>query len=145
MYEYEPRTLETIDRWFDAKAQSKYPVIAAIDESDALLGFSSYGPFRAWPAYKYTIEHCIYVHRDARGKGVGKALLVKLIRTAEEQGYHTIMAGIDATNVASIALHKGQGFGFCGTLREVGFKFGDWLDLAFYQKILNAPAKPVDG
>ena len=145
LYDYEPRKLESMTGWFQAKQDGRYPVLGAEDEQGQLLGFASYGLFRAWPAYKYTVEHSVYVHRDHRGQGVGRALLERLIAAAQAQDLHVLVGGIDVENRASIALHEGLGFTYAGTIRHAGFKFGRWLDLAFYQRILGTPARPVDG
>ena len=98
-----------------------------------------------WPAYKYTVEHSIYVHHAHRGQGLGVLLLQELIKQAERQGIHVLVGGIDASNQASIAMHVKAGFIYAGTITQAGFKFGRWLDLAFYQLILPAPTEPVDG
>jgi phosphinothricin acetyltransferase len=145
LYDYRPRTLPTMDGWFDAKERGNYPVVGAVDEQSRLLGFASYGPYRSWPAYKYTIEHSVYVEKDSRGQGIGTVLLRAIIARAREQQYHNVIGGIDADNAVSIALHKRFGFEFCGRVRQAGFKFGRWLDLDFYQLILETPAHPVDG
>jgi L-amino acid N-acyltransferase len=115
------------------------------DAGGRLLAFGSYGAFRAWPAYKYTVEHSVYVHRDHRGKGLGLKVMQGLITAARQNNLHAMVGGIDATNVGSIALHQRLGFQHVGTLPQVGFKFGRWLDLAFYQLLLDTPADPVDG
>jgi len=145
LYDYAPRSPESMAGWFRAKEAGGFPVIGALGEDGRLLGFGSYGTFRAWPAYKYTVEHSVYVHRDQRGKGIGRALLERLIAAAREQDLHVLVAGIDVDNRASIALHEGLGFVHAGTLRHAGFKFGRWLDLAFYQLLLETPALPIDG
>ena len=145
LYDYRPRTPAMMDAWFDGKETNKSPVIGAVDEQDRLRGFASYGPFRAWPAYKYTVEHSVYVDKDCRGRGVGTLLLAAIIDRARQQDYHTVIGGIDADNAVSIALHTRFGFEFCGRVRHAGFKFGRWLDLDFYQLILETPATPVDG
>jgi phosphinothricin acetyltransferase len=145
LYDYQPRSLATVLQWFGAKARDGYPVLAAIDAGGALLGFASYGPFRAWPAYKYSIEHSLYVHRDHRRRGVGRVLLERLVAHASERGYRAMIGGIDAANAASIALHEAQGFVHAGTIRDAGYKFGRWLDLAFYERLLPGPARPVEG
>lgn len=145
LYDYRPRTREMMDAWFDAKVKGNFPVIGAEDERGRLVGFASYGPFRAWPAYKYTVEHSVYVDAQCRGRGVGRRLLEQLIDAAKEADHHVLIGGIDASNQASIALHERLGFAHCGTIREVGFKFGRWLDLAFYQLVLATPAAPADG
>src|SRR5919109_1921355 len=90
LYEYHPRTMATMDTWFDAKEKGRFPVVGAANESGGLLGFASYGTFRAWPAYKYTVEHSIYVERTHRGKGIGKVLLGAIIERARQQGYHNL-------------------------------------------------------
>jgi phosphinothricin acetyltransferase len=145
LYDYQPRAAESMSTWFAAKAKGRYPVIGIEDESGELMGFASYGPFRAWPAYKYTIEHSIYVAARFRGRGLGRLLLKEIIAAAQGQDYHVMVGGIDAANAVSIRLHESLGFSHCGTVRHAGFKFGRWLDLAFYQLILRTPAEPVDG
>jgi L-amino acid N-acyltransferase YncA len=145
LYDYRPRPLSAMDAWFDAKAKGGFPVIGCEGDDGQLLGFASYGSFRAWPAYKYTVEHSVYVHRDHRGRGVGRQLLEALIERARQQDLHVMVGGIDAENAASIALHEVLGFVHTGTIRQAGFKFGRWLDLAFYQLILQTPCAPVDG
>lgn len=145
LYDYHPRPAESMRGWFDARTAGRYPVIGFENDAGTLLGFASYGTFRAWPAYKYSVEHSVYVHAAHRGRGVGTALLGALIEAASAQGYHTLIGGIDVANHASIALHAKLGFVHAGTIREAGFKFGRWLDLAFYQRLLPGPAQPVDG
>jgi phosphinothricin acetyltransferase len=145
LYDYKPRTMQSMDSWFQAKQAGRYPVIGAIDSGGTLLGFASYGAFRAWPAYKYSLEHSVYVHKAHRHRGVGLALMRELIAQATAQDYHLMVGGIDVANTPSIALHEKLGFTHAGTIREAGFKFGRWLDLAFYQLLLPAPAAPVDG
>ena len=145
LYDYKPRSPETMQAWWEAKQRGNFPVIGVEDDAGALLGFASYGPFRAWPAYKYTVEHSVYVDARTRGQGVGRALLGAIVLAAEKQDYHVMVGGIDAANAISIKLHESLGFKACGVVRQAGFKFGRWLDLAFYQLILRTPATPVDG
>jgi phosphinothricin acetyltransferase len=145
LYDYQPRTKESMATWFENKKKGNFPVIGALGAGGELLGFASYGTFRAWPAYKYSVEHSIYVASPHRGKGVGKLLLQELINVAGEQNYHVLIGGIDSANVVSISLHKRFGFQHAGTIRQVGFKFGRWLDLDLYQLILATPARPMDG
>jgi phosphinothricin acetyltransferase len=145
LYDYKPRTMETMARWFETKSAGKYPVIGVENDSGELMGFGSYGMFRAWPAYKYSVEHSVYVDARFRGQGVGRRLLREIIAAAQGQDYHVLIGGIDSTNAVSIRLHEALGFAFCGTIRQAGFKFNRWLDLAFYQLILAAPAHPADG
>jgi phosphinothricin acetyltransferase len=145
LYDYRPRTAEMMEAWFDAKERGHYPVIGAESEDGALMGFASYGPFRAWPAYKYSVEHSVYVESSFRGRGVGTFLMRTLVTAAMEQDYHVMIGGIDAANTPSVRLHKSLGFSHCATIRQVGFKFGRWLDLEFYQLLLPTPRRPSDG
>ncbi|HXS68822.1 MAG TPA: GNAT family N-acetyltransferase [Candidatus Polarisedimenticolia bacterium] len=145
LYDYKPRSAEVIQTWFEVKAKGRFPVIGAAGDNGELMGFASYGTFRGFSAYKYTVEHSVYVDARFRGRGVGRRLLDEIIKAAREQDYHVMVGGIDAMNAVSIALHERMGFKHCGTIRQAGFKFGRWLDLAFYQLILKTPAKPVDG
>jgi len=135
VYDYAPRSMEAEQKWFAAKQEQKLPVLAAV-QGGVVVGFASYGPFRPWPAYLHTIENSIYVAPDRRGHGVGAALLGPLIERARAGGYHTMVAGIDASNAASMRLHAKFGFTQAGHFREVGWKFDRWLDLVFLQKML---------
>jgi phosphinothricin acetyltransferase len=144
LYDYKPRTREMMTAWFDAKAKGRFPVIGIENDAGDLMGFASYGPFRAWPAYKYSVEHSVYVDARFRGQGVGKRLLREIIAVAQGQDYHILVGGIDAANSASIRLHQSFGFVHCGTIRQAGFKFGRWLDLAFYELVLATPLHPTD-
>jgi L-amino acid N-acyltransferase YncA len=145
IFHYAPQTLDEREAWFDARVAGGWPVVAVADAgSDDVLAYGTFGPFRAWPAYKYSVEHSVYVHKDARGRGLGRMALVALIAAAEAGGYHTMIAGVVADNTASLALHRSLGFVEVARFREVGFKFGRWLDLCFLQKMLRGPADPQD-
>jgi len=135
VYDYEPHTLEMRRVWFDTKKQQGFPVFVA-EEENKIVGFSSIGPFRAWAAYKYSVENSVYVKSSERGKGIGKLLIPPLIQAAKDMKLHTIIAGIDATNEASIRLHTHFGFKEVANFNEVGWKFERWLDLKFFQLIL---------
>ena len=145
LYDYQPRPLASMEPWFAAKEKGNFPVIGLEDDAGQLLAFGSFGAFRAFPAYKYTVEHSVYVHKDHRGKRLGKAILLELMNAARERDVHAMVGAIDASNGGSIALHERLGFRHVGTLPQVGFKFGRWLDLAFYQLLLDTPVQPVDG
>jgi L-amino acid N-acyltransferase len=145
LYDYKPRAPETMGPWFAAKRANGFPVIGLEDDAGKLLGFASHGTFRAWPAYKYTVEHSIYIEAGHRGAGLGRMLLEALIASAREHDVHTMVGAIDLQNAASIALHKRLGFEHAGVIRQAAFKFGRWLDLAFLQLILETPSQPVDG
>ncbi|MCS6456962.1 GNAT family N-acetyltransferase, partial [Burkholderia thailandensis] len=96
-------------------------------------------------AYKYTVEHSVYVHHEQRGRGLGERLLRELVRRARDAQVHVLVGCIDASNAGSIRLHTRLGFTHAGTLAQVGFKFGRWLDAAFYQLTLDTPDQPQDG
>lgn len=145
LYDYVPRLPEAMVSWFATKRAHEFPVVGAVDASGKLLGFATWGTFRAFPAYKYTVEHSVYVHADARGRGLGKLLIEELIRRAREAQVHVLVGCIDAANTASINLHQRLGFTHSGTFPQVGFKFGSWLDVAFYQLNLDTPVQPQDG
>lgn len=145
LYDYVPRPPQAMATWFAGKRTGGFPVVGAVDASGRLLGFASWGTFRAFPAYKYTVEHSVYVHRDQRGRGLGEYLLRELIRRAREAQLHVLVGCIDAANAGSIALHTRLGFVHSGTMPQVGFKFGRWLDAAFYQLNLETPTEPRDG
>lgn len=145
LYDYKPRTAESMVGWFEAKVAGNFPVIGIEDAQGQLLGFASFGAFRPHPAYKYSVEHSVYVHHEHRGRGLGRILLARIIEEAEAFGAHAVIGAIDAENEASLKLHESLGFARVGTLPQVGFKFGRWLDLALMQKVLAGPASPVDG
>ena len=144
LFDYKPRTIESMVGWFKSKELGKFPVVGIEAEDGELLGFASYGTFRAWPAYKYSIEHSVYVHKNFRGKGLGQKLMQALILEAKAQEYHTMIGGIELSNTGSITLHERLGFTHSGTIRQAGFKFGRWLDLAFYQIVLSTPLAPSE-
>ena len=142
VYDYLPHTAAMRKQWFDTKKEQGFPVFVA--EADGrIVGFSSIGPFRAWAAYKYAVENSVYVAADQRGKGIGKLLIPPLIEAATRLDMHTVIAGIDATNEASIQLHKGFGFEEVARFKQVGYKFDRWLDLTFLQLLLSTPAHPT--
>ncbi|HEV9036860.1 MAG TPA: GNAT family N-acetyltransferase [Puia sp.] len=143
VYSYQPHTMEARREWYSSKIKDGYPVYVA-EEDGRVIGFSSYGPFRAWPAYKYTIENSVYVAEDQRGKGIGKLLIRPLIDEARRQGYHAIIASIDASNISSLRLHGSFGFEEVAHFRQVGFKFGRWLDLKFLELLLPTPEDPTE-
>jgi phosphinothricin acetyltransferase len=121
--------------WFDSKAGQGFPFIVACD-AGGVAGFGTFGDFRAWPCYLFTVEHSVHVRADRRGRGIGRALLVELIGRARSANKHVMIAGIDAENTISIDLHRNLGFREVGHFHEVGFKFGRWLDLKFLELAL---------
>jgi len=135
VFQYEVHTIEMRKEWFAQKQKDRFPVFVAV-EDNVVVGFSTFGPFRAWQGYKYSAEHSIYVEKNQRGKGIGKMLLQPLIDEARKMNMHTIIAGIDADNKISIAFHKQFGFVEVGYIKEVSWKFERWLDLVFMQLIV---------
>ena len=134
VYDYRPHTLAMRQQWFEQKTRSGLPVLVA-RQGDSVTGFASFGPFRPWAAYKYTVEHSLYVAPEHQHKGIGRALLHAIIQAAEKHGVHVMIAGIDSANKASIDMHLNTGFGHCGAIRQAAYKFGCWRDLVFMQYI----------
>ena len=135
-YSYEEISLDIQQAWFKTKQAQNFPVIVAVID-EKVVGFGTYGTFREKIGYQFTVEHSVYVAEDHIGKGIGSCLLAELIALAKSEGYHVMIGGIDAANLDSIAFHKKFGFTENGVLKEVGFKFGRWLDLQFMQLILK--------
>src|SRR2546428_3709420 len=123
VYNYTPHTLAMRKEWFDQKMADGFPVFVA-ESNNEVIGFSTFGLFRAWAAYKYTIESSVYISPEHRNKGVGKLLIPPLLEQARIMQLHTLVAGIDASNIASIKLHEHFGFSEVAYFKEVGYKFG---------------------
>jgi L-amino acid N-acyltransferase YncA len=132
IYRDEPATLAERQEWWRARKQQNYPTLIACD-GDSVIGFASFGDFRAWPGYRYTVEHSVHVDAARRGQGAGSALLKALIPRAAALGKHVMIGGIDADNIASLRFHERLGFERVAHFKEVGFKFGRFLDLIFVQ------------
>jgi phosphinothricin acetyltransferase len=131
-----PRSEEQQMYWYEDRASHDQPVLVACDEH-GVLGFASYGPFRTWPGYRHTVEGSIYLATEARKRGFGAQLLNTLIERAAAAQLHTMIAGIDGENLASMRLHERLGFTRVAQLKQVGRKFDRWLDLTFYQRMLQ--------
>ncbi len=130
IYDEEPRTLEMQLNWFEEKKQQNFPVfVALLDEK--VIGFATYGTFRAKSGFRFTVEHSVYVNMEFSGRGIGKQLLETLITFAKAKNLHRMIGCIDAENQSSIAFHEKFGFKKSGILKETGFKFNRWLDLQF--------------
>lgn len=130
-----PRTLDEQVEWIDAHSGA-HPAVVAADEAGDVVGFGSLSPFKERPAYSPTVEDSVYVRRDRRGQGTGRLLLDQLLRLAVNHGFHSVMARIVGNHEASIALHVACAFELVGTEREVGRKFGRWLDVIEMQRML---------
>ena len=131
-----PVTLEERTAWWQTRTAQGYPVLVAIDAAE-VAGFATFGDFRTWPGYRYTVEHTVHVRAARRGSGVGHALMLELFTRAVALGKHMMIAGIDAANTGSIRFHERLGFVCAGVLHEVGFKFGRRLDLQLMQRRLG--------
>jgi phosphinothricin acetyltransferase len=136
VYRETPVTPEERGAWVRGRVEQGYPVLVAVDGS-GVIGFASFGDFRAWPCYLHTVEHSVHVRADRRGRGVGKQLLQALFPLAARLGKHVMVAGVDAANDASLRMHEQLGFERVAHFREVGRKFGRWLDLVFLQRYLD--------
>jgi len=135
IYSCDPVTLEERQKWWRARTAQGYPVLIARDEQ-GVAGFATFGDFRAWPGYRFTVELSVHVRAAGRGRGVGTLLVQALLARAAALGKHVMIAGVDAANAAAIRFHERLGFEKCGHLREVGYKFERWLDLVFLQRRL---------
>jgi phosphinothricin acetyltransferase len=130
-----PRSLDDQVAWIDAHSGG-HPAIVAVDGDDRIVGFGSLSAFHPRPAYSTAVEDSVYVHRDHRHLGIGRALLEELVRLGQAHGFHSMIARIVGGHEASIALHASCGFERVGTEREVGRKFNRWLDVVVMQRML---------
>jgi len=130
-----PRTLDEQIQWLDEHSGG-HPAIVAVDDDGTVAGFGAVSPWRSRPAYSPSVEDSVYVDEAWRGRGVGRLLLEELLRLAQAHGFHTMFARIVGGHEASIALHAACGFETTGVEREVGRKFGKWLDVVVMQRML---------
>lgn len=137
------KTVDNANRidWLHQRNASDYPVLV-MDDNGAVIGYASFGDWRAFDGFRHTVEHSVYVHPEHQSKGVGRQLLTQLIAEARALGKHVMVAGIEAQNATSIALHRALGFNVTGQMPQVGTKFGRWLDLTFMQLQLDARSEP---
>ncbi len=146
VYATAPATLEERREWMGARRERGFPVLVAVD-AGGVLGFASFGEWRgSWNGYRFTVEHSVHVRSDVRGGGIGRQLVEALVPRALELGKHVMIGSIDAANEASIRFHARLGFEPVAHFREVGHKFGRWLDLVFMQRLLDpaGAARPVN-
>lgn len=136
LYDYHPRTIAQQENIFKEKTDSGFPVIVA-ESGNKVIGFGYYSEFRFREAYKFTVEHSVYVAQDFHGKGIGKLLMQSLINLAKKQQLHTMIAVIDSENQSSVAFHEQFGFKTVGLLKETGFKFDRWLHSQLMQLLLE--------
>jgi phosphinothricin acetyltransferase len=135
VYSEQPHTLGMRQTWFNERREAGFPVIVT-EQGGKITGFASYGKFRTWPCYRFTVEHSVYVHRNWRGQGISNVLLKEIIDLARKAGMHALIAGVDSENDISLQLHLKFGFVQVARFKEVGFKFARWLDLIFLELLL---------
>ncbi len=139
IYNDRPTTVSERVEWWESRKRQGYPVLVAEDD-DSVAGFGTFGDFRPWPGYRFTVEGTIHIRSGVRGKGIGTALLETLVEEARALGKHSMIAGVDSENTASLRFLERFGFEQVGTLREVGFKFDRFLNLVFLQYWITPPA-----
>jgi L-amino acid N-acyltransferase YncA len=137
VYSEKPHTLQMRKDWYNDRLNNNFPVYV-VEVDGKIAGFSSFGHFRAWPCYRYTVEVSVYVETLYRGRGISKMLLKSLIDRATAMNMHAMIAGISADNEISINLHRSFGFSEVANFKEVGYKFGRWLDLKFMELLLDS-------
>jgi L-amino acid N-acyltransferase YncA len=143
-FELEPPDKAEMGRRFASLIEGGYPYLVAELDS-AVAGYAYAGPYRARPAYRWTVEDSIYVASDATGRGIGRALIDRLVAESTARNFRQMIAVIgDSAQTASIELHRAAGFDMVGTIEDVGFKFGRWLDSVIMQRPLGpgASTKP---
>ncbi len=131
-----PRTSAQMRAWLSERLDSGMAVLVAT-RAGGVIGYAGYGPFRPHSGYIHTVEHSVYVDREERGSGAGRALLRALVKIAEERGVHAMIGGIEAGNAASIHIHNEMGFVETGRMPEVGKKFDRWLTLVLMQRTFD--------
>ena len=138
-YDYEPRPMEQRVAWFEAHEKERLLVFVAVENS-SVLGWSSLSHYHARIGYRFTVENSVYVSAAQRGRGIGTLLIPPLIESAQTLGLRAIIAAIDAENAVSIRLHARFGFVTVGHFKEVGFKFGRWLDVIYMERLIESRA-----
>lgn len=133
-FDLKEQTLEQREAWF-RKYGGEYPLIVA-EIAGEVAGYSSLSPYNDKAAYSRTVELSVYLSEKHQGKGLGTALMEEILHRARKLQYHTIISGITNGNEASVRLHEKFGFQFAGCIKEVGFKFGEWQDVSYYQLML---------
>jgi L-amino acid N-acyltransferase YncA len=134
-----PATVEERIAWWQGRVRQGYPVLVAADQ-DRIAGFATFGDFRSWPGYRFTVEVTIYIHAGHRGQGIGARLLAELTARAQALGKHSMIAAVDSENSGSLRFLERHGFQRVGYIPEAGFKFGRFLDLVLLQCRINASA-----
>lgn len=140
IYNDRPDTIEERISWWRNRIAQSYPVLVAADRGN-IAGFATFGDFRAWPGYRFTVEGTVHIHAGSRGKGIGTQLLNSILARARDLGKHVMIAGVDSENASSLQFLERFGFERVGHLREVGYKFDRFLDLVFLEYWITGPAQ----
>jgi phosphinothricin acetyltransferase len=140
-YDYEPRSLEHRQSWFEDHKRNGFPIFVAVNDPGNIVGWSALNRYHDRKGYRYTSENSIYIAPAFRGQGIGKLLLAPLIESARKLGLRVIIAAIDGENQASLRLHEGFGFEHVGRFKKVGYKFERWLDVVYMELLLPGPAE----
>ena len=130
-----PRSVEAQREWILTRSGA-FSTLVADDSSVGVVGFAALSTYRDRAGYRTTVENSVYVHRDHQRRGIGKLLLSALLDVARDSGFHTVIARIDSQSSGSLALHESLGFVVVGVERQIGRKFGRWLDSVIMQKML---------
>jgi phosphinothricin acetyltransferase len=138
IWDVDPEDLYDRVTWHQEQVRDGYPVLVA-DLDGVVAGYASYGPWRAKPGYRHTMENSVYVGEEFHHRGVATALMTELLERARKAKVHAMIAGVESSNTASLALHRKLGFEVVGTLPEVGWKFDRWLDLTLLQLTFPGP------
>jgi phosphinothricin acetyltransferase len=142
VFDLVPRTSEEQSAWLEARSGA-HAVVVGVDDDDRVIAFGALSPYRPRPAYSTTVEDSVYVDRAEQGRGVGKAVLARLVELAAAHGFHSVIGRIGGHNEASVAIHRACGFELLGVEREVGRKFGRWLDVVVMQRLLDERDRAV--
>lgn len=134
--DYEPRSLESRYEWFDQHQRDGYAIFVAVNAAGEVVGWSALNQYKERFGYRYATENSIYIHPQWRGRGVGKLLMPPLVVAAQAKGLHAILAGISGDNEASLQLHAQFGFEKVAHFKETVYKFGQWIDVVYMEKLL---------
>jgi len=136
-----PLDLDNRRAWLAERQSQGFPVLVAVDAQERVLGYATFGPWRPHDGFRHTVEHSVYVRDDQRSAGIGQALMRRLIERARQAGKHVMVGAIESENRASVHMHQQLGFIHVGQMRQVGCKFGRWLDLTYMQLTLTPERK----
>ena len=140
IYSDRPATIDERVSWWRSRVAQGFPVLVAADGA-SIGGFGTFGDFRAWPGYRFTVEGTVHIQAGSRGQGVGTELLKAILARANSLGKHIMIAGVDSENAASLRFLERYGFERVGHLREVGYKFDHFLDLVFLEYWITPPER----